>query len=102
MAFNSDLVSKCIHLQINVIGYIKSSSWYQVCPDLTKAHDNMVSKLTKEAHMKYFTITEDFPKSEIEFDFCFYNPSACYDYLFAIKWPNGFICKKCENRSYWL
>ncbi len=30
--------------------------------------------------MKEFTITEDFPKSEIEFDLRFSNPSACYDY----------------------
>ena len=29
--------------------------------------------------MKEFTITEDFPKSEIEFDLRFLNPSACYD-----------------------
>jgi len=44
--------------------------------------------------MNEFTITEDFPKSEIEFDLRFLNPSACYDYLFSIKWPNGFVCKK--------
>ena len=52
--------------------------------------------------MNEFTITEDFPKSEIEFDLRFLNPSACYDYLFSIKWPNGFVCKKCENENYWL
>ena len=44
--------------------------------------------------MKDFTITEDFPKSEIEFDSRFSNPDACYDYLFATNWPNGFICKR--------
>ena len=52
--------------------------------------------------MNEFTITEDFPKSEIEFDLRFLNPSACYDYLFSVKWPNGFFCKKCENENYWL
>ena len=51
--------------------------------------------------MKDFTITEDFPKSEIEFDSRFSNPDACYDYLFATNWPNGFICKRCGNRRYW-
>jgi hypothetical protein len=32
--------------------------------------------------MTDFTITEDFPKSEIEFDQRFSDPKACYDYLF--------------------
>jgi hypothetical protein len=44
--------------------------------------------------MTDFTITEDFPKSEIEFDERFSNPKACYDYLFKQKWPDGFVCKK--------
>lgn len=52
--------------------------------------------------MKEFTITEDFPKSEIEFDRRFSNPSACYDYLFSLKWPDGFVCKKCGTQTYWL
>ena len=52
--------------------------------------------------MTDFTITEDFPKNEIEFDQRFSNPKACYDYLFKQKWPNGFICKKCDHRKYWL
>jgi transposase-like protein len=49
-----------------------------------------------------FTITEDFPKSEIEFDMRFLNPDACYEYLFSIKWPNGFVCSQCNNQSYWI
>jgi transposase-like protein len=52
--------------------------------------------------MKEFTITEDFPKSEIEFDLRFLNPNTCYDYLFSLKWPNGFVCKKCGNETYWI
>lgn len=39
--------------------------------------------------MTEFTITEDFPKSEIEFESRFSNPEACYDYLFKQKWPNA-------------
>jgi hypothetical protein len=58
--------------------------------------------LKKEAVMRDFTITEDFPKSEIEFDQRFSEPKACYDYLFKQKWPNGFICKKCSNSKYWV
>jgi len=32
--------------------------------------------------MTTFTINEDFPKNEIEFDKRFSNATACYDYLF--------------------
>ena len=32
--------------------------------------------------MTDFTVTEDFPKSEIELDKIFSDPKACYDYLF--------------------
>lgn len=44
--------------------------------------------------MTEFTITEDFPKSEIEFDLRFSKPEVCFDYLFKQKWPDGFVCKK--------
>jgi len=52
--------------------------------------------------MTKFTITEDFPKNEIEFDARFSNPEACYDYLFQQKWPEGFRCVKCGHSKYWL
>jgi transposase-like protein len=51
--------------------------------------------------MAEFEITEDFPKSEIEFDARFSNPQACYDYLFKQKWPEGFVCKICAHKHYW-
>lgn len=52
--------------------------------------------------MTDFTITEDFPKNEIEFDQRFTKPEACYAYLFKHKWPKGFICKRCGHDKYWL
>ena len=52
--------------------------------------------------MTDFTITEEFPKNEIEFDKRFSNPKACYNYLFKQKWPNGFNCDKCGHGKYWL
>jgi len=52
--------------------------------------------------MTDFTITEDFPKSEIEFDQRFSKPDACYEYLFQQKWPDGFTCIKCGHKRYWL
>ena len=52
--------------------------------------------------MTDFTITEDFPNSEIEFDQRFSNIDTCYAYLARAKWPNGFICEKCGHNCYWL
>lgn len=52
--------------------------------------------------MADFTITEDFPRNEIEFDARFSSPAACYEYLFAQKWPQGFACRRCGHGQYWL
>jgi len=52
--------------------------------------------------MTAFCITEDFPKSEIEFDKRFATERACYDYLSKVKWPDGFICSECGYQSYWI
>jgi transposase-like zinc ribbon protein len=52
--------------------------------------------------MTDFTITEEFPKSEIEFDKIFSDQKACYDYLFKQKWPDGFICKKRGHTKFWI
>ena len=49
-----------------------------------------------------FTIKEDFPNCEIEFDQRFSTIEACYDYLAQTRWSNGFICEKCGHRAYWL
>ena len=52
--------------------------------------------------MNEFVIMEDFPKSEIEFDQRFLDPSTCYQYLFTMKWPHGFRCRKCAYQNYWV
>jgi len=52
--------------------------------------------------MTEFTLTEDFPKSEIEFDQQFLSESACFDYLFKIRWPAGFSCTECGHQAYWV
>ena len=51
--------------------------------------------------MTDFIITEDFPKDETEFDKRFSTEQACYEYLFKKRWPQGFICRRCEHREYW-
>ncbi|BBO88141.1 hypothetical protein DSCOOX_13210 [Desulfosarcina ovata subsp. ovata] len=53
--------------------------------DLSHVCVMMASKpKKKEAAMTDFTITEDFPRSEIEFDARFSDPDACYQYLFQL------------------
>ena len=49
--------------------------------------------------MQEFTITENFPQSEIEFDARFSNPSACYDYLFSFIWPEAFSVKNVKTKT---
>ena len=52
--------------------------------------------------MTDFTISADFPTSEVEFHKRFRTRKACYKYLFQQKWPEGFICQRCGNQHYWL
>jgi len=52
--------------------------------------------------MADFTIHEDFPKSEIEFDQRFSRVDACYEYLAKARWSDGFVCEKCGNDSCWI
>ena len=44
---------------------------------------------------------EDFPKNEVEFDRRFHQEQACLDYLFKLRWPEGFICPDCGHAEYW-
>jgi len=52
--------------------------------------------------MTDFIILEDFPKSEIDFENRFSNDQACYQYLFQLKWPDGFKCSSCGHRAFWI
>ena len=44
---------------------------------------------------------EDFPKNEVEFDRRFCNEQGCLEYLFQLRWPEGFICTRCGHPEYW-
>jgi transposase-like protein len=46
-------------------------------------------------------MNEDYPKNEIEFDRRFCSDEACIDYLFQLRWPEGFVCSKCDHSGYW-
>ena len=44
---------------------------------------------------------EDFPKNELEFDRRFSHEPACLEYLFQLRWPEGFVCPDCGHSEYW-
>jgi transposase-like protein len=46
-------------------------------------------------------LTKEFPDNELEFDEMFSDELSCEAYLFKQRWPEGFICIKCENKHYW-
>src|ERR1039457_2373120 len=38
---------------------------------------------------------EDYPRDLTEFEARFANEAACRDYLFRLRWPDGFRCPRC-------
>ncbi len=47
-------------------------------------------------------MTEDFPSNEVEFDRRFHSEDACLNYLFQLRWPEGFNCTRCGHSRYWI
>ena len=47
-------------------------------------------------------LTEDYPRNLIEFDERFATEEACQQYLFAVRWPDGFRCPKCSGMKAWV
>ena len=45
---------------------------------------------------------EHYPKDFQEFLSQCKSENDCWDYIFEIRWPNGFICSKCNGDNYWL
>jgi len=46
---------------------------------------------------------EHYPKHFQEFLAQFRSEEDCWNYIFEIRWPNGFVCPKCGNSNkYWL
>jgi len=46
---------------------------------------------------------EHYPKDFQEFLMQFKNEEDCWNYIFELRWPNGYICPKCNgNNKYWL
>jgi transposase-like protein/predicted RNA-binding Zn-ribbon protein involved in translation (DUF1610 family) len=46
-------------------------------------------------------MAEDYPKTLMEFERRFDTDGACRDYLFSLRWPDGFVCPKCGGKTAW-
>ena len=44
---------------------------------------------------------EDYPKTLMEFEKRFNTEESCRDYLFNLRWPNGFQCPRCNHEKAW-
>lgn len=42
----------------------------------------------------------DFPHSILEFQARFVDERSCMDYLFACRWPDGFVCPRCNGTAW--
>lgn len=45
---------------------------------------------------------EDFPRTAGEFNHRFGTEEACWEYLVGIRWPNGYICPRCQGKKAWV
>src|SRR3989304_4119461 len=45
---------------------------------------------------------EDYPKTMLEFNKRFNTEHSCQEYLYKMRWPEGFICPHCQHREYWM
>ncbi|MBU0952153.1 MAG: IS1595 family transposase [bacterium] len=45
---------------------------------------------------------ENYPRNIMDFEKRFNSEEACREYLFKIKWPEGFKCPRCSNNKAWL
>ncbi len=44
---------------------------------------------------------EDYPRTILELEKRFATEDACRDYLFALRWPEGFVCPRCDGNRAW-
>lgn len=45
---------------------------------------------------------EDYPKILFEFERQFSTEEACIEYLFTLRWPEGFRCPRCRHTEAWV
>jgi len=44
---------------------------------------------------------EDYPRTVLELEDRFATEEACWNYLFELRWPEGFICPRCGGAGSW-
>jgi hypothetical protein len=44
---------------------------------------------------------ENYPRTLLELERRFSSERACREYLFDLRWPDGFICPRCEAAKSW-
>jgi len=44
---------------------------------------------------------EEYPRTLVEFETCFSSEAACREYLFTLRWPEGFHCPRCGHGRGW-
>ena len=45
---------------------------------------------------------EDYPKNLQDFEKRFSTEASCREYLFRLRWSNGFVCPRCGGRKGWM
>jgi transposase-like protein len=46
-------------------------------------------------------MVEDYPRTLMELERRFSDESTCRAYLFALRWPDGFVCPRCGGATAW-
>jgi transposase-like protein len=49
----------------------------------------------------FFAVTEDYPQDQLDFDGRFATDQACREYLEQLRWPEGFVCPRCQQTKAW-
>jgi len=44
---------------------------------------------------------EDYPRTLMELEQRFSSEEACREYLWALRWPEGFVCPRCSSGEHW-
>lgn len=46
-------------------------------------------------------MADDYPKTILELERRFASDEACREYLFQLRWPDGFVCPQCQGGPAW-
>jgi len=47
-------------------------------------------------------MVEDYPRTLPELEKRFADDQSCRQYLFALRWPDGFVCPRCGGKTAWV